>query len=49
MTEQPRRGNSERRELLRAPSDGWVVALPEVGHCTVGVACATLAVPEEEP
>lgn len=39
----------ERRELLRAPAEGWVVALPEVGHCTVGVACATLAVPEEEP
>ena len=39
----------ERRELLRAPSDGWIVALPEVTHAAVGQACATIAVAEDEP
>jgi predicted deacylase len=37
----------ELREVLRAPSEGWLVALPEVAQIAVGVACATLAVPEE--
>ena len=37
----------EIREVLRAPCDGFVVSLPERTSVTVGVASATLAVPEE--
>ncbi|HCH64469.1 MAG: hypothetical protein CL927_08915 [Deltaproteobacteria bacterium] len=37
----------EIREVLRAPSDGFVVSLPERTSVGLGVATATLAVPEE--
>jgi predicted deacylase len=37
----------ELREVLRAPSDGFVVSLPERTSVGLGVAAATLAVPEE--
>jgi predicted deacylase len=37
----------ELREVLRAPCDGFVVSLPDRTSVGIGVACATLAVPDE--
>jgi predicted deacylase len=39
--------SGELREVLRAPCDGFVVSLPERTSVGLGVASATLAVPEE--
>lgn len=39
--------SGELREVLRAPTEGWLVALPETTQIAVGVACATLAVAEQ--
>lgn len=39
--------SGELREVLRAPTDGFIVALPERTSVGIGVACATLAVPDE--
>ncbi len=40
--------DGEELEVLRAASDGVVVALPEAAHIEVGAACATVAVLDDE-
>ncbi len=41
--------SGEVKEALRAPGEGFIVALPELTFAAAGTACATLAVPEEAP